>query len=73
MQNLRYLNIFQIYTKLPFVLYKSTYLIPQRPFPSTLIDPLASDLDEFPPAKLLDSLIETSADKIAENLIQNEG
>jgi hypothetical protein len=31
MQNLRKLNIFQLYKRLPFIIYKSKYLIPQRP------------------------------------------
>lgn len=72
MQNLRKLNIFQIYTKLPFVLHKSAYLIPQRPFPNTPADPLASHLHEFPQAKLLDSLIEASVEKIVSKPTLNE-
>jgi hypothetical protein len=32
MQKLRKLNIFQIYRKLPLIVFKSAYLIPQNPY-----------------------------------------
>jgi hypothetical protein len=34
MQNLRKLNIFQLFKRLPFVIFKDNFLIPQRPFPT---------------------------------------
>lgn len=34
MQYLRKLNIFQVYRRLPCIIYKQTYLIPQQPFPA---------------------------------------
>lgn len=34
MQYLRKLNIFQVYRRLPYIVYKHTYLIPQQPFPA---------------------------------------
>lgn len=34
MQYLRKLNIFQVYRRLPCIVYKQTYLIPQQPFPT---------------------------------------
>lgn len=34
MQYLRKLNIFQVYRRLPCIIYKQTYLIPQQPIPA---------------------------------------
>nr|BAK02081.1 predicted protein [Hordeum vulgare subsp. vulgare] len=40
MQNLRQLTLFQLYRKLPFIVYKSAYLIPQWPLSNTLSNEL---------------------------------
>lgn len=36
MYNLRQLNIFQLYKKLPYIIVNKNYLIPQKPFKSNI-------------------------------------